>query len=125
MYRSYISNICGKRKCVVSDSNDNIHYFIWYHFVAVPILGRNDDVSWNDYADGGMVNNNMDKESVEERKESGNSKTDKETYIFIVNQRNYCYGTVIYNFNCIKNTQYNILYDIYGFVSWKKREASV
>ena len=65
--RCHIFDICSKGKCVVTNFDDRIQHSLWHYFVAIPLLGRNDYISRNDYADGDMVNHNMDQESVRER----------------------------------------------------------
>lgn len=79
---------------MVTDFNDSIQYSLWYYFVAIPLLGGNDHVSWNDYADGNMVNNNMNKESIRECGRSRNSKIDKKTYIDAGSQWNDYYDRI-------------------------------
>lgn len=52
---------------MVTDFNECIQHFIWYYFVSVPLLGRNDYLSWNDDADGNLVDHNLDKKSIRKR----------------------------------------------------------
>lgn len=52
---------------MVSDFDDNIQYSVRYYLMAIPILGGDDHISWNDYADGNLVNGNMDKKSIRGR----------------------------------------------------------
>lgn len=53
------------------------------NFLEISLLGRNDNLSRYDNANGYMVNNNLDKKSGRERRRSGNSKTYFETRIFV------------------------------------------
>ena len=55
---------------MVTDFNECIQHFIWYYFVSVPLLGRNDYLSWNDDADGNLVDHNLDKKSIRKRERS-------------------------------------------------------
>ena len=65
-----IPDHCGERECVVTDSDDPVQYPLRNHLLAISLLGRDDDVSWNDDADGSLVNDHMDPESVREWKRS-------------------------------------------------------
>ena len=49
---------------MVTDFNECIQHFIWYYFVSVPLLGRNDYLSWNDDADGNLVDHNLDNQKA-------------------------------------------------------------
>ena len=55
---------------MVTDSDDPVQYPLRNHLLAISLLGRDDDVSWNDDADGSLVNDHMDPESVREWKRS-------------------------------------------------------
>ena len=52
MRRCDIPDHCGERECVVTDSDDPVQYPLRNHLLAISLLGRDDDVSWNDDADG-------------------------------------------------------------------------
>ena len=41
-----------------------IQYSLWNHFLAIPILGRDDYLYGDVYANGNLVNNYMDQKSV-------------------------------------------------------------
>lgn len=47
-----------------ADSDGSIQHFIWNHLLSVPLLGRNDHISWHDHADGNLVNHHLDSESI-------------------------------------------------------------
>ena len=47
-----------------ADTDDIVQYSVWHHFLEIPVLGRDDHVSWHDDADGNLVRDHMDEESV-------------------------------------------------------------
>ena len=51
-----------------ADFYDRVQYSVWDYFVEVSLLGRNDNLSEDDPADGDMVNDHLDKKSVLKRK---------------------------------------------------------
>ena len=56
-----------------ADTHGRFQYFVWDYFMAVSLLGRNDHLSWNDHADGGMVDDHLDPESRGKRQRSCHS----------------------------------------------------
>lgn len=69
---------------MVTDFNECIQHFIWYYFVSVPLLGRNDYLSWNDDADGNLVDHNLDKKSIRKRERSCYPEINKKHIILLV-----------------------------------------
>ena len=47
-----------------TDFDYRIQYSLWNHFLAIPILGRDDYLYGDLYANGNLVNNYMDQKSV-------------------------------------------------------------
>ena len=79
---------------MVTDFNECIQHFIWYYFVSVPLLGRNDYLSWNDDADGNLVDHNLDKKSIRKRERSCYPEINKKAYNFVScewGNRYFCY----------------------------------
>ena len=63
-YRRNIAGFCRKGQRLGADTYDNFQHTLRHHLIPFPILGRNDNLSWHDPADGGLVNGHMDKESL-------------------------------------------------------------
>lgn len=76
---------------MVTDFNECIQHFIWYYFVSVPLLGRNDYLSWNDDADGNLVDHNLDKKSIRKRERSCYPEINKKAYNFVSCEWGNCY----------------------------------
>ena len=58
------SHPCRKGQRLGAETYDNFQHTLRHHLIPFPILGRNDNLSWHDPADGGLVNGHMDKEPL-------------------------------------------------------------
>ena len=67
-------DFCRQGKCLGADFNDCIQHPLRHHFLPLPLLGRNDQLSGDVPAHGGMVNRDVGQKSIGKRNGSGHSK---------------------------------------------------
>lgn len=84
-----------------ADIDGDIQYPLWNHFLSIPLLGRDDHLSWYDNADGDLVYDHMAQESVQWKWQCGKDpEAEQETYhraYHIQRGRN---GSVLLYFSC-------------------------
>lgn len=96
-----------------ADPDGDIQYPLWNHFLSIPLLGRDDHLSWNDNADGDLVYDHMAPESVQRKWQCRKDpEAEPETYYradHIQRDRN---GSILLYFSCIRYPEYYIQHHI-------------
>ena len=96
-----------------TDPDGDIQHPLWDHFLPVPLLGRDDYISWHDNAYGDLVYDHMAQKSVRrKRKCRKDPEAEPEAHhraYYIRRDRN---GSILLYFSCIRYPEYYIQHHI-------------
>ena len=96
-----------------ADPDGDIQHPLWDHFLPVPLLGRDDYISWHDNAYGDLVYDHMAPESFRrKRKCRKDPEAEPEAHhraYYIRRDRN---GSILLYFSCIRYPEYYIQHHI-------------